>query len=403
MPGESPIRTVVLTVKYSTRTSYYLDWVEAIERSPLFDVTTFNLFSREQRRAASRALVGAELVVALHACSADTLGYLKPLKSALMSRSGRFLMLVGNEYNLPWVRLGEKREFLREVGTDYIGTQLPLEAGEWLYEGTGSKVLAVPHALNERVFRRDKPSRLRAIDIGGRSARYPVFIGDDDRNRIHDRFADLGPATGLRVDIDNETRLDRAGWAAFLNDCRGTIGTEAGSWYLERDDHTVLEIREFIRARTGGGTIRANGFIHAAGRRLPYQLKTWLKDSLKVLPIRHEAFDSGEVSFSEIQARFFMDRPRCPAYSKCISSRHFDAAGAGTCQILIRGRYNDILTADEHYIALDPDLSNARDAIARFLDPTEQQRIADAAYAVVNERHTYRERIAALHQAVCAL
>src|SRR5206468_12805912 len=118
---------------YSTRSSYYLDWAEAFEQSPLFQVTTFNLFSRDQRRAALRAIDRAELVVALHACSADTLEYLKPLTSALKTRHGRFLMLVGNEYNLPWAQLGDKRDFLRDVEADYVGTQLPLEAGEWLY------------------------------------------------------------------------------------------------------------------------------------------------------------------------------------------------------------------------------------------------------------------------------
>src|SRR5206468_11261087 len=127
------------------------------------------------------------------------------------------------------------------------------------------------------------------IAIGGRSARYPVFIGDNTRNRIHDLFARIGQSAGLHVDIDTGTRLDRHGWAAFLNNCRATIGTEAGSWYLERDDRTVLVIREFIDAKTGAGAIRADGFIHAAGRHLPYHLKTWLKGLLKFSPIRHEA------------------------------------------------------------------------------------------------------------------
>ena len=148
MPTESRVGTVVLTVQYDTRSSYYLDWLEAFERSPLFAVTTFNLFRGDQRRAAIRAILEAELVVALHACSADTLDYIKPLKGVLKTRRGRFLMLVGNEYNLPWAPLGEKRDFLREVSADYVGTQLPLEAGQWLYAGTGVTVLALPHALN---------------------------------------------------------------------------------------------------------------------------------------------------------------------------------------------------------------------------------------------------------------
>jgi Glycosyl transferases group 1 len=402
MPAESRIGTVVLTVQYDTRSSYYLDWLEAFERSPLFAVTTFNLFRRGQRHAAIRAIREAELVVALHACSADTLDYIKPLSAALKARRGRLLMLIGNEYNLPWARLGEKRDFLREVSADYVGTQLPLETGQWLYADSGATVLSLPHALNETVFRPDKPDFSRPIDIGGRSARYPALIGDSERNLVHDLFARIGPSAGMRVDIDTGSRLDRSGWASFLNDCRGTIGTEAGSWYLERDDRTVLEIRDFLRARAGPGSLRADGPVHALGRRLPYRVKTLLTRLLKVSPIHHEAFDHRETSFAEIQARFFAGRPRCPVYSKCISSRHFDAAGTGTCQILVRGRYNDILTADEHYIPLDPDLANVDEVIARFRDPIERGRIASAAYILVNERHTYRRRIAALHEALCS-
>ncbi len=111
MTADSRIRTVLLTLEYRTRSSYYLDWAEAFSGSPLFDVTTFNVFSRGQRRAARRAIEGAELVVALHACSADTLEYLKPLAGALQRRRGRFLVFVGNEYNLPWARLADKRDF----------------------------------------------------------------------------------------------------------------------------------------------------------------------------------------------------------------------------------------------------------------------------------------------------
>src|SRR5438876_11354108 len=100
MPAESRTRTVVLTVRYDTRSYYYLDWVEAFERSPLFAVTTLNLLRRDQRRAAARMVGDSELVVALHSCSADTLEYIQPLSGALKARRGRFLMLVGNEYNL---------------------------------------------------------------------------------------------------------------------------------------------------------------------------------------------------------------------------------------------------------------------------------------------------------------
>ena len=402
MPRESRIRTVVLTVRYGVRASYYEDWLDAFESSPLFAVTGFNLFRRAERRAAMRALGDAELVVALHPCSADTLRFIAPLKGALKARRGRFLMFVGNEYNLPWMRLADKRGFLRDTGADWVGTQLPLEAGRWLYDDTGATVLALPHAANASVFRRDKPDDQRRVDIGGRSFRYPVFIGDDERNRVYDVFSELGPAAGLSVDIANNARLDRPAWAAFLNDCRGTIGTEAGTWYLERDDRTALAIREFVHARSGTPTIPADGWLHAATRRLPYGVKAGLKALLAWSPVQHEALDADDRDFAEIQARFFAGRLRCPAYSKCISSRHFEAAATGTCQILVAGRYNDILREGEHYIALDPDLANASAAIERFRDPEERRRIADAAHTLVHDAHTYRHRLAALHAAVLA-
>lgn len=398
MPSESRIRTVILTVRYGTRVSYYDDWREAFEGSPFFAATTFNLFRRGERRAAMRAVERAELVLAMHAASADTLEFLLPLETALSARRGRFLMFVGNEYNLPWMPLGAKRAFLKRVGADFVGTQLPLEAGRWLYADTGAEVVALPHALNDRVFRREIGEEARRLDIGGRSARYPVFIGDDERNRIYDVFRDLGGAmSGLSIDIDNDARLGRADWARFLNDCRGTIGSEAGSWYLERDDKTVLEIQSFIRGKRGGALLRADGVAHRAARHLPYPVKAWLRSLVALSPIRHEAIDDAGADFAEIKERFFTGRPRCPAYSKCLSSRHFDAAGTGTCQILVKGRYNDILRADEHYIALEPDFANLAEAIARFRDAGERRRIAEAARDLALGAHTYRHRVAGLY------
>ncbi|MBV8890353.1 MAG: glycosyltransferase family 1 protein [Alphaproteobacteria bacterium] len=400
--AESRIGTVVLTVQYSTRASYYLDWADAFLTSPLFEATAFNLFRRDQQRAAMQAVEKAELVVALHACSADTLRYITPLEGALAARRGRLLVLVGNEYNLPWMPVAERRAFLQRVDADWVGTQLPIECGRWLYEGTGARVVALPHALNDAAFRRETPDGARPIDIGGRSARYPAYLGDDERNRVYDRFAELGPAAGLRIDIGNSGRLDRSAWAAFLNDCRGTIGTEAGTWYLERDDRTVLAVRDYLKGRAGGLTLRADGFAHGAGRRLPYPVKEGLKRLLRALPLRHEAFDDDGASFDDIKGRFFDGRARCPVYSKCISSRHFDAAGTGTCQILLRGRYNDILEPDQHYLALDPDLGNARAALERFRDPGERRRIAENAFALAHDRHTYRHRLAELHRTLTA-
>jgi Glycosyl transferases group 1 len=398
----SAIQTIVLTVDYDTRSSYYLDWLDAFRTAPQFAITAFNLFHRGERRFARAAIETAELIVALHTCTADTLEFIRPMAGALQARRGRFVVFVGNEYNSPWVRLSEKRQFIADVGADIVGTQLLQEAGEWLYDGTRARVVSLPHALNNSVFRREKDVADRGIDIGSRSARYPIFLGDKDRNQLTETFRELATFAGLAVDIDasGRLRLARAEWAAFLNDCRGTISSEAGSWFLEREDHTVLEIREFLRQRSRGRVIRADSLAHALSRRLPYGAKEKLRSTLKWLPIRHEAMDFSDAEFAEVQARFFEGRPHAPVYTKCVSSRHFDAAGTGTCQLLIRGRYNDVLVADEHYIPIDPDLGNSRDALARFLDAAERNRVANNAYSYVHDTQTYRHRVETLYRAL---
>src|SRR5262245_51844764 len=119
MPNESRIHTVVLTLRYGVRASYYEDWLEAFETSPHFTATSFSLVRGGERRAAMHAVRDPELVVALHSCTADTLQYIQPLREALKARRGRLLVLVGNEYNLPWIRLADKRGFLREIGADF--------------------------------------------------------------------------------------------------------------------------------------------------------------------------------------------------------------------------------------------------------------------------------------------
>ena len=163
-----------------------------------------------------RALGEAELVVALHSCSADTLEYIQPLREALKARRGRFLMLVGNEYNLPWAPLGEKRRFPAR-GRRRLGRDAAAARGRAMALRRYGRRGAAAAACRQRelCFAATSRSRLRPIDIGGRSFRYPVFLGDDERNRVYDLFAELGPAAGLRVDIDTDSRLDRPAGPRF--------------------------------------------------------------------------------------------------------------------------------------------------------------------------------------------
>ena len=392
----SAIRTLVLSVAYPSRASYYDDWREAFEAAPAFAVDCANVFHGGARRRVARRLGDYELIVLLHSCTADSLYYITPLAGALQARRGRLLAFIGNEVNLPSAPIAPKRAFLKSIAPDFVATQLPLEAGDYLWGDCGGRVIAVPHALNPDAFRPERPCAERPVDLGTRSYRYLAYLGDDDRNRIYDFFREHRFASPPTLDFATDDRFERAGWAAFLNRCKGTVSTEAGSWYIERDDATVTAIRAYFAGQRKGLVVAGDSPLRRLAHRLPYGFKAWLKRLMRAGPLRYEAAADEAMDWAEIEARFFADRPRCPAYGKCISSRHFDAIGTKTLQIMFPGRFNDILVADRHYLALAPDFSNIDDVMYRFRDPDHHCRLVDEAHDFVRAGHTYADRLAAL-------
>lgn len=399
---ESAIRVLVAHARYTDRLSYYDDWLDAFRRSPSFRVEEFNVAVAGHEAALRGKLGSCDAVVLLHSVNGDTTVYLERYAAILADRQVPLLSFVGNEVNLPGSPIAEKRRVLSIVRPDWIATQMLQEAGEFLFgDIAGSGVVSIPHALNPEQFRVAIPSDRRPIDIGARVARYLAHLGDDDRNRISDTFRSLGPKKGLNIDISDE-RYDRDGWASFLNRCKGTISTEAGGWFLERDDATVNAIRAYVLQQAGGVVIANDSPLRTLGHRLPWWVRAALRKVLGAGPVRHEAVLNEKVPYEEIHERFFAGRTRPAAYGKCISSRHFDAIGTGTCQIMFRGRFNDILQPDRHYLALNKDLSNLDSVLDRFLDPAERGQIADDAREHVLSGHTYAHRIAQIHSLLSA-
>ena len=78
---------------------------------------------------------------------------------------------------------------------------------------------------------------------------------------------------------------------------------------------------------------------------------------------------------------------------KVISSRHYDAIGTKTRQIMFPGRFNDILRADEHYISLGRDFKNIDDVLGRFCDLDYRRNMVDITYEYVMDQHTHQHRI----------
>jgi len=391
------LSTLVLALVYPHRASYYTDWQQAFLDSPVFETTLLNV-ARLSGRQLERELARVELVVLLHSCTADSISDLSRLAPALANRKhARLVAMVGNEFNSPHIGLRDKIALLAAIGPDVIATQLLLEAGEFLYGRVGARVMSLPHALNARAFSPGAKSEARPIDVGFRGERYYAFIGDDSRVRLIDTLLAQGPELGLALDIDWKRRFDRPGWVHFLQSCRGTVGAEAGSWYLDHDDSLVLKVYDAARREQRGYVISDDHGMRQIFRRLPLRVKDAFALLLRKGPVRYSRFEDERISYEDVQALFSAAGTKCKAYSKCISSRHFDAIGTKTCQIMVRGRFNDILVADEHYVAVNPDLADLRGAVERFNDPGERDRIVERAYQYVMDAHTYPHRLAQLH------
>lgn len=403
MSTTSSIRTLVLSLAYPNRASYYIDWQDAFDAALWFSATHRNILTLTARRL-QHAIEEFDLVVLLHSCTADTTEDLRRLAPALAGRKrARLLAFIGNEFNSPYAPLSDKISVIEACRPDIVATQLLEEAGQYLYADCAPHVMSLPHALNTTIFQPGSSEFDRIRDIGVRTYRYSAWLGDEDRNRIVDYFLAEGETLGLTVDISQRQRLGRAEWAHFLATSRGTISSEAGSWYLQRDDALVRDIYDEMVRERRGLVITDASWIRRQARRLPGQIKIALAYLLRTGPIRYEAFEDDKLDFDDIYARHFANAARCPAYSKTISSRHFDAIGTKTCQIMFPGRFNDILTAGEHYIALEPDFSNIDEVLRRFRDESEHRRMVDAAYDTAMSSHTYAHRIEQIYDALQAL
>jgi hypothetical protein len=289
-----------------------------------------------------------DLIVLLHSTNADSVLPLSLLESYFKTRKGKLLVFVGNEYCL----MPEKIRFINEVEADFVASQLPKEAATWLYANCSkSKILLVPHALNTSAYKAYRDHDQRKIDIGFIGDRYSLAIGDIERTELIEYFLlnDFRPRLEIDIRIGRKLRLPREKYVRFLNSIRGTIGAESGTYYLEQTDKTQKEVEVFLS-------------------RYP------------------------KATFEDVYDRFFKSYPE-QVNGKAISSRHFEPIGTKTCQILLEGRYNDILKPDVHYIAVKKDFSNIDSALEKFSDTAYIKKMIDDTYEYVMENHTYSHRV----------
>lgn len=327
--------------------SYVNDWLEAFCRSRRLDVQLCDLTDLFRYVRALKRIREFDLVIILHSATGDNITPLIKTAHLFDRRKGPVICFIGNEYDL----LEQKIDFINTIEVDYVCSQLPLASAMKLYEDECPKatILEMPAALNPDIY--FNKSIRRTIDIGFIGAQYHPWIGDTDRTRIIQYFLQPEHANGLKCDIRFKT-VPRRQWAAFLNRCRGIVGAESGTYFLDAKGKTISTAKAHFKKNSGLS----------------------MKELVETYYCQGQNFFSG----------------------KCISSRHFEPIGTGTCQILLEGNYNGVLLKDRHYISVKKDLSNIEAAIEKFKDAPYRNKIVQAAHEHVINNHTYQHRIRSL-------
>ena len=345
-------------VIYEDRKYFYydLDWVDAFLAQKEIPISVYEFTSLNL--SGIRKLLNSDFIFILHSCDLSYPGIKRNvLKNALRFRNGKLIYFPRNEFKY----FKQKRAFIKLAKVDLVASQLPLKSAEYLY-GDLVKVISLPHALNPKIFQPSVTFEKRRITIGGRSDVYPSFLLDESRNAI-DHFLrkvkKLRP--GFIVDYSTrlEDRFDRRGWSKFLANSQFTISSEAGGIYVDKTDRLQHSIERYLKGHP-------------------------------------------DVSVEEVGKQFREQLSDLPS-GKCISSRHFEAIGCKTCQILVEGEYSGILKPGIHYIKLRRDFSNIAEVVRATGDRKRVREIAEEAFRLALSKHTYSHRVEGLFQVLQAL
>ncbi len=186
-----------LQVVYKPRNfSYDRDWIDAFEGAEL---------------VIGPKKLDADLIVILHSMSGQWAGYPEWLVLECKDRRGKLVIFHTNEFK----NVKEREQAAREMGADFIATQLP---DGRLYD---FPTISMPHALNPTEFR--NRGWERNISIGFVGSRYKPGI-NDARNEVIAGFQNVQDSNI----VFTKDLMKRDQWACFLNNCKATPGAEAG-------------------------------------------------------------------------------------------------------------------------------------------------------------------------------
>lgn len=250
-------------------------------------------------------------------------------------------------------------DFINDFGITYIMTCSSEPDWKIIYDKVDFKKVSFITVLTgyldpgtiRRIKRLNDKVRKRDIDIGYRAWDAEYWLGEHGMHKVW--VADIvkkeAQGLGYHTDISLKASDVLAGdkWFEFLLRCKTTIGVEGGASIIDKDG----KIRE-----------RVNMYLSQH----PY-------------------------------ATFHGVKRECFPYEDnklglaCISPRHLEACATETCQLLIEGKYNDILIPWKHYIPIKKDYSNIDGVLELIRDQNKCRTIAKEAYKdiVESKKWTY--------------
>lgn len=343
--------------------SYHTAWPRHLAAHPALECTTINLLDRRvmaRLRALATVRAGRfDRVVLLHSVFSNGRALDGPLFDLVRAAPQPKAYFIGNEYKL----MPEKMAFCEDLGIALLISQSSSPTIHRLYrERLRCAVTGIPNTgLDPARFTPKTPAGERPIDLGYRADDSPVYLGHRERREMADYFRGVAAKFGLTVDIslDPADRLAEAEWAAFLDRCKGQLGTEAGGDYFDLDDRTRKAVNAYLA-------------------------------------------EHPNASFDDVFERFFRHLEGAVPL-RILSGRNVEAAGTKTVQILFDGEYDGYFLPDEHYIPLRKDFSNADEAIRKFRDVAFCERLAQNAYDVATSSLTYSTLIDRLRAALANL
>jgi hypothetical protein len=360
-----PIRTLLLFACSDANAtfSYQQAWPRAFARDPRFETTPVNLASRDLASRLGRGWQAntfrGDLVVVLHSAFSNACMVPDWMVAALARMPQPKVFFIGNEYKL----MPEKMQFCDAIDIAVLVSQSQSPVVHERYRSRlGCAVAGIPNTgLDTERFRPECEDDDRPIDLGYRADDSPQYLGHRERREMAEFFQARAAAYGLSVDIslDPASRFDEVAWAGFLNRCKGQLGTEAGGDYFELDDRTRHQVNAYTT-------------------------------------------ENPQATFEEIRARFFDEYPN-PVPMRILSGRNVEAAGTRTAQVLFEGHYDGFFVADQHYIPLRKDFSDADEALRKFGDREFRRRVSDRAYDLVCREFTYGRLMDRVHDVVRAL